>query len=381
MRLLLVTEDFPPSIGGIQSYCIELAHRFVNSCDAFAVAAPMHRGAARYDDRLPFPVFRTTARTRVGMEAASTFAVPALCRQHGFDVVFHAQWNTAHAGLLARGLGLVDRVFVGVHGRELLINLLGRRWNPVHRRLLRSVLPRVDHFVPVSRYTAELLGQAGVDSRRVTVVNNGVDPQRFAPTDGSEWRRRRSLGSAPLLLTVCRLVRRKGVDTVLHALAQLIRADSEVRYVIGGTGPDESRLRRLARDLGLERHVIFAGHISDEELPTALSAADVFVMPARSRKPDVEGFGIVFLEANACETAVVGARAGGVPDAVEAGVTGELVPPDDPAALAEVLGRLLADPRYTRSLGRRGRQRILEHKTWDHRAQTILALFEAEGRR
>jgi phosphatidylinositol alpha-1,6-mannosyltransferase len=375
MKLLLVTEDFPPTTGGIQSYCRELAQRFSVGLPQFAVAAPSHPRAASFDRRVPYRVFRVPARDRWHVDVACTTAVPALCVRHGFDAVLHAQWNTAHGGLLARRLRLTRHVFVAAHGRELLIDLMGNR--AANRRVRSFVLPRVDHVFPVSHYTAGLVRDVGVAAERVTVINNGVDPEAFHPTDGFVWRQHWGLGADPLILTLSRLVRRKGIETVLQAMPRVLAAVPNARYVVAGHGYDGKRLRALARRLDLGDRVKFIGHVDATDLCAMHSAADVFAMPARSKHPEVEGFGLVFLEANACETPTVAAAEGGVTDAIEHGVTGLLIPPGNVDALATALIDLLSDPQQARRLGRQGRQRILESKTWDHVADVMLETMQS----
>jgi phosphatidylinositol alpha-1,6-mannosyltransferase len=180
-----------------------------------------------------------------------------------------------------------------------------------------------------------------------------------------------------VLFTIARLVARKGIDTVLQALPALVAAVPDLVYVIAGEGPEGEGLAALSRRLGVESSVRFVGAVAHPDLPFYYSLGDVFVMPSRSTPPDVEGFGIVFLEAAACERAVVAARAGGIPDAVLDGQTGVLVPPDDPRALSPVLVELFRDPARRTELGRRGRERVLAELTWERVVDRTLAALEA----
>lgn len=376
----MITQDFPPATGGIQTYSLELARRLARRCEHFELIAPADAGHAQLDADLPFAVHRLPVASD-RMAAATVPATLWHARKGRFDAVFHAQWYTAHAGLLMRRMGRVRRVFVAAHGRELLLNVLEEK--PVvgagFERIRNASLRAVDRFFAVSRYTGTLLERHGVAAERVTVIPNGVDPTRLTPVNATGWRRQHELGDAPLLMTISRLVPRKGVDTVLAALPKIGSSIPSVRYVVGGAGPDRSRLERLAREHGVSDRVHFVGRVPDDELSAALSAANVFVMPARSEPPDVEGFGLVFLEANACGTAVVGARAGGVPDAIVAGVTGELVEPDDPAGLAVVLGELLSDPVRAANLGAAGRERVVESRSWDAVADRLFAAMVGDA--
>ena len=378
MRLLLISKDFPPDIGGVERYCWELACRFVAECGAFCLVAPRRPGSRDVDARAPFPVHRVTC-TRATFAWMTALHLPVLWRRYGFDTVLGAQWQAALPALAARRFVRGLRVFVAVHGREVLTQPYAkvpggdRMWRVARARAIREA----DGIFPVSRYALALVDAQGIPYRRAAVVPNGCDPERFRPMDGAAVRNRLGLGERPVLLTLARLVRRKGVDTVLRALPAVRAAVPDVMYLVGGAGPDEERLRALADELRVSPCVRFLGHVPDAELMPTYGAADVFVLAAREQRPDVEGFGLVILEANACGKVVVGTSSGGVPEAVVPGETGLLVPPDDSPALARALVDLLLDPARARAMGKAGRERVLREATWDHVARTILNEMQA----
>ncbi|GAB5521131.1 MAG: glycosyltransferase family 4 protein [Rhodothermales bacterium] len=372
MRLVLVTQDFPPDTGGTQTYAFELAHRFADACDAFAVVAPAVEGSEAFDATLPFEVIRVDA----SYDTLSVKAAPVLTRlaqKRGFDTLFHVQWPTAIAGLWARRRSPIQRVFIAAHGRELLLSslpstVLRRGYDATRRRVLHAA----DGLFPVSHYTAGLLHDLGADAARITVAANGVDQERFTPTDASTLRERLGLSGCRIILSMCRLVGRKGVDTVLAALPKTLQHHPDVIYLIGGTGPMEADLHQQVRALSLEAHVRFLGRVPDAELVTTYNLCEVFVMVPRNAPPDVEGFGLVYLEAGACGKPVVGSTAGGIPDAIDDGQTGHLVPPDAPDALADTLISLLDHPEHSARMGATARTQILERRTWDHTAEQLL---------
>jgi phosphatidylinositol alpha-1,6-mannosyltransferase len=188
----------------------------------------------------------------------------------------------------------------------------------------------------------------------------GVDGERFRPDVNPRLiRDRYGLDGARVLLTVGRLVERKGHDVVIRALRRVSEAIGPVRYLIAGSGSEERRLRALAADLGCADEVIFIGHVSDEDLPPLYAACDVFVMPSRAlqERDGIEGFGIVFLEAGASGKPVIGGRSGGITDAVLDGTTGVLVNPQDVEEIAEALIRLLRDREDAARMGEEGRRR------------------------
>lgn len=371
MRLLMLSQDFPPHTGGIQTYALEIARRLAPRCDAFHLVVP---GPAdpRTDPGLDFPIHRV-GRTTSGLVARGMAAALAVAQRYRLDTTFHSQWQTGAISLVGRRLGPIRRTFVAAHGRELLLD----PWagvpggSALFAGLRRHVIRRADGLFPVSRFTGRLLTDLGVVPDRIHVVPNGTDPAHFVPTDGRAFRQRHGLGTHPLILTVGRLVPNKGIDTVIEALPKVLEEVPDALYVVAGTGPDRARLEAMATRLSVRSHLRFLGRIDDPELVSAYGAADVFVTLSRLEPPAVEGFGLVFLEAGACGTPVVGSRSGGIEDAVADGESGLLIPPRDPAAAATALSRVLSDRGFAARLGRAGRARVLASGTWDHAAARI----------
>lgn len=382
MRLLVISQDFPPHVGGIQTYTLELARRLVEHCEGLEVIAPAAPGAEALDATLPFVVHRIRSSTN----ALALTAVPTLllrARYGRFDVAFHAQWTTAGGSLLARRQGRLRRVFVAAHGRELLLRPAARV--PVVQRLYdaarRRVLHGADGIFAVSRYTAGLARDLGVSRRKVHVVPNGVDAARFDLPSAAERARKfrewHDLVGRPCFATVARLVPHKGIDTAIAALPALRQRVPGATYVVVGDGPDATRLRGLASQLGVSDGVRFLGRVPDEEVVDALLACDAFALLSREARPDVEGFGLVLLEAGACGKPVLGAKSGGIPDAVAEGDSGLLVAPDDVQATADALVRLLGDRELAQRLGEGGRRRARGPLGWDRAARAIYEVMAA----
>jgi phosphatidylinositol alpha-1,6-mannosyltransferase len=376
MRLVFVTQDFPPKRGGIQTWALEIARRLSLRCERFCVIAPAADGSDEDDRAFGFRIIRTGTPNTLVLRSAPALA--RLVTREGYDRTLHAQWSTAPAARVLRRLGKIARVTVAAHGRELLLEPWARVGTAQrgYDRVRRRELAAADCVLAGSRYTADLVCGLGASRERVRVTRYGTDPERFVPRDAAPLRARLELGARPVLLTIARLVARKGIDTVLAALARVRDSVPDVAYVVAGDGPDRERLEELARHAGVADCVRFTGPVPDDELPLWYSLGDVFVMPSRSEPPDVEGFGIVYLEAAACERPVVAARAGGVPDAVADGVSGLLVEPADPAGLARALSELLRDPARRAGLGRRARERVLSDFTWDRVAARTLEALE-----
>ncbi len=249
------------------------------------------------------------------------------------------------------------------HGEDLATAETSRELTWVMRRVYGAATAVLAN----SHNTARSLDRVGVGPERILVAHPGVDSGRFRPdVDGSAVRERHARPNDIVLLSVGRLQRRKGHDRVIEAMGQLARSD--LRFLIAGTGEEEDRLRRLAADAGVAHQVTFLGKVLDEELPAHYAACDVFLMPNRQEGADIEGFGIVFLEAQATARPVIAGRTGGAPEAVAEGETALLVGGDDVGELAGAIGRLADSPDLRQRMGAAGRCRAAEDFTWDRTA-------------
>jgi phosphatidylinositol alpha-1,6-mannosyltransferase len=291
-------------------------------------------------------------------------------------------------GLVATTLGRLLRVPTAVfaHGEEITPWVAGapayqrRRGTAfVKGRMLWRTYRKADLIIANSRFTRGLLTGGGIAEEKVALVHPGTDPDVFKPMPRDEaWAAALGLAGRKVLLTVGRLMWRKGQDMVIQALPEILKAVPGTVYLVCGTGPYESGLRELAQSLGLGPHVIFLGEVAAERLPALYNLADLFVMPNRVslRTRDTEGFGIVFLEANACEVPVIGGRSGGVPDAVADGETGLLVDGTDPHAIAGAVARILTESGLAARMGKAGRRRVCDALTWDRGAETLRAALD-----
>ena len=293
--------------------------------------------------------------------------------------------HLCHAGLgpwvPALRAALPCVVTVSVHGNDLLAPSVHHQIAPeAYREAQIAGLSRADAVFCVSRFSGELARAHGVVPDNVHTIENGIDPARFAPgtKDGAALARR--LGLDPddeIVLTVSRLVPHKGHETVLYAIARLAERRPKLKYVF--TGRDEamiSELSRLAGELGIASRLVPAGFVADAELPALYGLARAFVLLAGGGSDsDVEGFGVALLEAAASGLPVIASRTGGIPEVVADGESGILVTPGDPAAAAEAIERVLADPELARSMGERGRERVIERFSQDHATERVLAIW------
>jgi phosphatidylinositol alpha-1,6-mannosyltransferase len=376
LRLLMITPNFPPEVGGVQTYAVELARHLAPRCDQFVLLTRRRAQSRSVDAQLAFEV-RRVACPGDNLAFSAIPAVSLLRHGNQFDAIFATHWSAAFAALHSPPAQHLPPVLCAAHGKEIVIRPLAQNalLQGLYDRARRSVLQRATRFVAVSQFTAELLLGEGVEQRRVSTIVNGVDPSFFAPQDMLPLRNELGLGGRPVLLTVARLVERKGIDRVIAALPLIVRTVPDLLYVIVGTGPDEARLKALASTLAMDRHIRWIGRAGREALRDWYNMCDAFVLTSFSRNGDVEGFGLATLEASACGKPVIASREGGMADALVVGETGLLVDPDDPQALADAAIGLLTTGQGPR-LGRNGRAHVLASANWQVSAEKLIESIE-----
>jgi phosphatidylinositol alpha-1,6-mannosyltransferase len=352
---LLVTNDFPPKVGGIQSYLYELWRRLPPE-ETHVLTTP-YSGAADWDAAQPFTIERV--RQRVLLPAPG-FArrVDAIARERGADVIFLDP--VLPLGLIGRRLRAAPHVLIA-HGAE--VNVPGRL--PGGRMLARRVLRAASGLVAAGEYPARAAARAAGTELPTLVVPPGVDPDRFRPLSAdARAAARQRFGLAadrPLVLGLSRLV--PGMDPGVH-------------LAIGGAGRDARRLTRRAAERGITGRCTFLGRVPDADLADLYGCADVFAMVCRERWGglEAEGYGIVFVEAAACGVPSVAGRSGGSHEAVVDGETGFVVDPHDADGVRAALDRLLGDYALRQRLGAAARKRAVEELTYDRQVGRLLPL-------
>jgi phosphatidylinositol alpha-1,6-mannosyltransferase len=303
-----------------------------------------------FDQQLPYKI----SRIRAPHSALLSFplfarALRRLIRLHPPDAVFCPMWLPDGAACRWALKGTAIPYFVAAHGTEVFEDFTTVR-NSVRtvlaRRLKRRVFHDAEKVFPVSQYTRKaVLEEAGGNDNGVITVNNGVNSMIFKKTPGnSNVQARYKPRGERILLTVTRLYPYKGVDRMLESLPAISQAVPDVKYLIVGEGPDRQRLEDLTTRLGLQTQVCFLGRLELSEIVELYNLADLFVMLSREEPPDVEGFGLVFLEAAACGLPSVGGRSGGIPDAIDEGKSGWLVDPCNIEEIAATIIDLLKSP-------------------------------------
>jgi len=373
-RVLLVTNDFPPRRGGIQSYLQELVdHLVAAGTHSLTVYAPKWKGSDDFDARAPYQVVRHPG-TLMLPEPSVAGRMRKLIDSHDIDTVwFGAAAPLALMAPLARRAG-VNRVVASTHGHEVGWSML-----PLARTALRRIGTDTDVVTYVSSYTRGRFASAFGKDAALEHVPPGVDTDRFAPDEvaRAELRARYGLGKRPVVVCLSRLVPRKGQDMLIRAMPAIRQRVPGAALVIVGGGPYRTSLRRLAHSFGVAEHVVFTDGVPGDELPAHHALADVFAMPCRTRGAglDVEGLGIVYLEASATGVPVVAGRSGGAPETVRDGETGVVVDGWDVGAIAASVSDLLADPDRAARMGAAGRRWVVDNWQWRTQAERLGTLL------
>ncbi|MET7969701.1 glycosyltransferase family 4 protein [Micromonospora sp. NPDC005305] len=370
-RTLLITNDFPPRPGGIQSFVHHLAVR--QPPGSVVVYASSWRGAAKFDADQPFEVVRERTKVLLPTPLVARRAA-RLARAYDCDTVWFGA--AAPLGLLAAGLRRragIRRAVALTHGHEA-----GWASLPGARTALRRIGRGVDVTTYLGEYTRVRLARVLDGVTELRRLAPGVDVDTYHPdVDGERVRLRLGLADRPVVVCVSRLVPRKGQDMLIRAMPEIRRRVPDAALLVVGGGPYRAPLEKLARQTGVERDVVFTGSVPSAELPAHYAAGDVYAMPCRTRNRglDVEGLGIVYLEASATGLPVVAGDSGGAPDAVREGETGYVVRGRDVPQLADRVATLLADRDLARQLGAAGRSWVEREWRWETQAERMAALL------
>lgn len=365
MKHLLVTNDYPPKIGGIQSLLWEWWRRL--PADRFAVLTSPYEGTAAFDAGEPYRIERTPEPFLLP-HPWMVRRINDLADDFGADLVVLDP--AVPLGLVGPSLKLpYDLV---VHGAEVTVP--GRL--PLSKQALAYTLRRARHIIAAGGYPASEAEHAAGRTLPTTVVPCGVDPERFQPLDAAQRSAaRRHFGipdDAELIVGISRLVPRKGFDTAIRAVNRIKHRRPDLLLVIAGSGREEDRLKRLAAEL--DAPVMFAGRVDHDDLPKLYGCGDLFTMLCRNRWGGLEqeGFGIVFIEAAACGVPQVAGDSGGAAEAVAHGETGLVVDePEDVQAVADAFEQLLDDDELRASMSARSRERVETEFAYDVLARRL----------
>lgn len=371
---LVITNDFPPRDGGIQTFVYELVSRL--DPNSITVLASSYPDDAQFDSTLDFRVVRAPTQVLLPTPKVAALARQLIVETGATQVLFGA---AAPLGLLAPGLRKlgVKRIVAMSHGHEA-----GWALTPGTRSVMRRIGNSVDVLTYLGSYTQSKIAPAldEVTAHNMRQLAPAVDPEVFHPRNrelASSIITQHNLEGKKLVVCVSRLMERKGQDQLIAAMPKVLEYIPNAHLVIVGGGSYGKKLRSLAAQSSAAAAITFTGKVAASELPLWYAAADVFAMPCRTRNAgwDVEGLGIVYLEASASQVPVIAGDSGGAPDAVLEGITGFVV---DGTSLVQIQDRivtLLENPELAQSMGKQGREWVLESWTWENAVSRLSQLL------
>ncbi len=367
------TADWPPIEGGISTVAYETARELAAMGHEVTVVAPYFPDMRPRDTAEPVRVLRFH-----GYGAGWFRVAPMLVKTWPLikDTDLVLAINASHGGLIAwLARGFHKKPYVTF---AYAYEFMRFRRTPVFRELLRDIYEDSAFVCAISAFTAKNLEEFGVRPELIELNRPGAPlAAKVGEEEVTSIRQRLLLGDGPILLSAGRLVPRKGHVTIVEALPAVLESFPNAVVVMAGRGPAVSDASRRAAELGVRDSIRMPGYVSDTDLAALYTLCDVFVLPAGADdRGQVEGFGLVFLEANAYGKPVIGGRSGGTPDAVLDGVTGLLIEPNDPVALAGAVLRLLNNPAESRRLGERGRERARTEFTWRRFCESLTTRFK-----
>lgn len=363
-RTLVITNDFPPRPGGIQTFGYEIVRRF--EPESVTVLTSNWEGAGEFDAAQDFKIVRANTQTLVPSKSTLSMAREIVVSENITRVLFGA---AAPLGLLAaplRKLGVTNIVGM-TQGHET-----GWAMTPGTRQALRKIGNDTDYLTYISEYTHKKIAKALSPNAaaRMRRIVPGVDSTEFSPdnlSSGNQLRTELGWIDRPVIVCVSRLMARKGQDELIRALPEIQQTAPNASLIIVGDGPYRKDLERLVKKLELEKFIHLTGKVSQTELSKWYAAGDIFAMPCRTRMGgwDVEGLGIVFLEGSATGLPVIVGDSGGAVDAVIDSDTGFLVDGTNTAEIASRIAFLFANPDVAIKMGEAGRNWVTQEWTWD----------------
>lgn len=369
-NIVLLSFDFPPLSGGISRLCHELAIQLaISKPGRFMVLTETFKNVSGVKEKEDYDITRVTGR-----RPAREWQTYKYLRNLPASIIICATWYPE--GLIAL-FSRKHKVVILAHGTEIL-PARSRLKQPLWQLLGRWVLQKSNLVICNSHFTAGLARTLSPNCL-VETLPLAVDIKKFSPMDKKTAKKMLSLKDKITLLTVARLHRYKGVETVLSALSKLSPQEkNRIQYLIAGKGPYQQTLAKLTKDLGIETQVSFLGSLSEPDLVRYYQASDLFLLCSwyEREEQNVEGFGLVFLEAQSCGTAVIGTNSGGIPDAIESAVGGWLIGENDSDSLAAILKGLLSNPNELITQGIKARERVEGHFTFERYRENFLSLFE-----
>lgn len=370
-KTLLVTLEYPPFIGGVANHLASLAENF--DPNKIVVLADNYPDSKSFDSQQKYKIIRKKLLFKLIRPRwlLMYFVVKKIVRRYNIEQILVGQ--ILPVGKIASMLKL-PYIIMTYAMDVTILGAVDRK-----KKMAQNIIDQAKYIVTISDFTKNQLIKLGTDEEKVKLVypcptlkSTDINDQKLA-----EVKNKYNPNNKKIILTTGRLVQRKGQDMVIKAMKKVIEQENDVLYLIGGKGEYEKKLKDLVKERSLEDYVKFIGFFSEEELPYLYAMSDVFIMASRQLEDqDVEGFGIVFLEANMFEKPVIGGNSGGIPSAVEDNVSGLLVDPTSIDEISDAIIKLLTDPELAQRLGQQGKQRVLNEFRWDIQTKKLEGYLE-----
>ncbi len=375
-KTLFVTLDYPPQLGGVARYYSNIIRR-LPAADITVLATPQ-KNYLDFDQRQAYKILRKNFYLNIPLFWPKwlrlVFELFQIVQERKIKALLIGQvLPVGSAAYLVNHFKKIPYILF-THGLDIMLPQQSNR----KKNMLRRVLDNASYVVTNSEFTKNELSKFNVTSQKLITLTPGCDiiGNRVNEKRYRELFNKHKLAGSKILLTVGRLEERKGHDLVLKSMAAIKDKYSDLKYIIVGEGKYRNRLKELAQELKLRERIIFTGAVPEQDLPVYYQLADIFIMPSRElSNRDVEGFGIVYLEANAMAKPVIGGRSGGVTEAIIDGQTGLIINPESIIEISAAIERLITNKSYAESLGLAGQQRVLKDFRWSNRAKKIEELI------
>lgn len=382
-KSLLITLSFPPDLGGEQAFYYNIAKNL--PADKIVVIAPEQEGSKEFDQRQDFPIIRknfNSLKPQTGLDKLFgtikwmklSKDIREIVKNHNIDIIHAGQILPIGTAAMMYSQKNNTPYIIYAHGLDILLPQNIKR----KKILMQKIIKSAQGIVTNSHFTRDEIIKLGADDEKIVVANPCPN---IMSEEASQWsiddiKKQYELDGKKIILTIGRLVERKGHDMVIKAMPQILKSTPNAKYLVVGDGPYRKKLEQLVNQNNLREHVIFLGKVANKNMPAIFQIADVFAMPNRQLKNgDVEGFGIVFLEAGLFGKPVIGGRNGGVPEAIADEQTGLLVDPENLNDITAKITRLLNDESYAHKLGMQGLERASDFD-WKDQVETIKTLLK-----
>ncbi len=371
-KLLIATIEFPPQKGGIANYLAGLAGALPQ--DRVAILVPQFRGSENFDSRQSYKIYHRKMFAKILWPRwlPIVWHLWRTARREKAEVILVGQVLPVGTAVMILNKIFKIPYFVSCHGMDILT----ASKNPRKKKLMNKILEQAAGIIANSEFTKNELIKLDVSENKITVVypcvvlENGIEQEKV-----SEIKNRLGLAEKKIIFTVGRLVARKGQDKIIEAMPKILEHVPSAIYVIAGDGPERTNLEHKIKNLKLENEILLLGEISEEKKNAFYQLCDVFVMTPRQINADIEGFGMVYLEANSFGKSVVAGQSGGVSEAVVDGKTGILVDPENIDQISGAVIKILTDENLGKNLGEEGKKRVEKEFIWEEQAEKLKKLI------